>query len=85
MKPHQTREGDNDLTPLESARIDHNLKVLSSLYMNISFTELGKFLGITPRKAETLIAAAANKGAVKAILDQANELVEFIDETNTMQ
>ena len=53
--------------------------------MNISFIELGKFLGIKKEKAEYMVAEACSKGSVNAILDQELELVEFIDETNTMQ
>jgi hypothetical protein len=30
--------------------------VVSKLYMNISFKELGNFLGITPEKAEEIVA-----------------------------
>jgi hypothetical protein len=32
-----------------------------------------------------MVAEACSKGSVNAILDQELELVEFIDETNTMQ
>ena len=46
------------------------MKVISSLYMNISFSELGKFFGITPKDAERLVADAVTEGAVKASLDQ---------------
>lgn len=73
------------MTHLERARIDHNMRVISNLYMNISFIELGKFLGIKKEKAEYMVAEACSKGSVNAILDQELELVEFIDETNTMQ
>jgi hypothetical protein len=37
---------------LERARIEHNIQVISKLYMNITFVELGKFLGIPKEKAE---------------------------------
>jgi len=41
---------------LENALIEHNMEVLSKIYMNITFEELGNFLRIEPRKAEKMIA-----------------------------
>ena len=33
---------------LEKALIEHNIVVISRIYMNIKFSELGNFLGIKP-------------------------------------
>lgn len=67
---------------LERARIEHNIQVISKLYMNITFVELGKFLGIPKEKAEQIVADAVSDKRLNAVLDQENELVEFEDESN---
>merc|ERR1712166_353075 len=54
---------------LERARVDHNIKVLASIYMNITFEELGNFLGISKEKAEQTVATLTAKGSINAILD----------------
>ena len=53
--------------------------------MNITFAELGNFLGIPPVKAEQIVAKLVADNRLKAVLDQQNELVEFEDETNSGQ
>jgi hypothetical protein len=41
---------------LDKALIEHNIEVISKIYTNISFEELGRFLEIDPNKAESIIA-----------------------------
>ena len=41
---------------LDRALIEHNIEVISKIYKNISFEELGRFLEIKPDQAETIIA-----------------------------
>lgn len=65
------------MTVLEKALIEHNMSAISNIYMNISFEQLGRFLGITPEKAETIISKMIGENRIKAILDQKNKLVEF--------
>jgi PCI domain len=36
--------------------IEHNIEVISKIYTNISFDELGRFLEIDPTQAEDIIA-----------------------------
>lgn len=64
-------------TSLEKALIEHNMQVLSKIYMNITFEELGNFLGISPSAAETIIAKMIGEQRVSGVLDQINQLVEF--------
>ena len=70
---------------LDRARIEHNIVVISKIYMNITFAELGNFLGIQPAKAEQIVAKLVADNRLKAVLDQQKELVEFEDETNSGQ
>ena len=55
---------------LERAVIEHNILCTSKLYMNISFSELGNFLGISPEKAEEFVAKMVSEGRISAVLDQ---------------
>jgi hypothetical protein len=48
--------------------------------MNITFSELGSFLGIKKDQAETFVAKMIAEQRITAVLDQANELVEFEEE-----
>jgi len=59
-------------TALDKALIEHNMQVLSKIYMNITFTELGNFLGITAEQAETIIAKMIGEKRVHGVLDQIN-------------
>ena len=67
-------------TVLEKALIEHNILMISKIYMNIRFEEIGKFLGITADQAEDIIASMVEQGRIQAVLDQGNELVEFEEE-----
>lgn len=51
--------------------------MLSKIYMNITFEELGNFLGISASAAETIIAKMIGEKRVSGVLDQINQLVEF--------
>ena len=65
---------------LDKALIEHNIVVISRIYMNIRFSELGNFLGIQPDQAEDFVAKMVEQGRIQAVLDQENELVEFEEE-----
>jgi COP9 signalosome complex subunit 4 len=43
---HQKAKDANGKTVLQAAIIEHNILVLSKIYLNITFTQLGKNLGI---------------------------------------
>lgn len=65
---------------LEKSLIEHNIVVISRIYMNIKFSELGTFLSIKPDQAEDFVATMVEQGRIQAVLDQENELVEFQEE-----
>ena len=59
-------------TSLDKALIEHNMRVLSKIYLNITFEELGNFLGITAEQAEAIIAKMIGEQRVSGRLDQIN-------------
>ena len=65
---------------LERAVIEHNIVCTSKLYMNITFDELGNFLGVSPEKAEGFVAQMVSEGRISAVLDQQEGLIEFDEE-----
>lgn len=48
------------------------MRVLSKIYLNITFEELGNFLGITSEQAEAIIAKMIGEQRVSGRLDQIN-------------
>jgi len=62
---------------LDKALIEHNITVLSKIYTNITFNELGNFLGISATQGEKIISKMINEKRVHGVLDQLNQLVEF--------
>lgn len=70
---------------LDKALIEHNIEVISKIYKNISFEELGRFLEIDPNQAESIIAQMVSENRIKASLDQINRIVEFQSESQAFQ
>ena len=54
---------------LGKALIEHNIEVISKIYQNISFDELGRFLEIPATQAEQIIAQMVSENRMKATLD----------------
>jgi COP9 signalosome complex subunit 4 len=55
LQDHQAVRGQDGYTVLQRCMLEHNIIILSKLYLNISFQALGKFLDIDPNKAEAII------------------------------
>jgi COP9 signalosome complex subunit 4 len=55
LKEHQKVRGSDGYSVLQRALLEHNIVVLSKIYLNISFTQMGKFLDIDPENAESII------------------------------
>lgn len=85
LQTHQNIKYTDGYSVLDKALIEHNIGVLSKIYMNITFTELGNFLGIKKDQAETFVAKMIAEQRITAVLDQANELVEFEEEGRQLQ
>ena len=84
LDTHQNVKGVDGYTVLEKALIEHNIVVISGIYMNITFNELGNFLGIRPNQAEDFVAKMVAEKGIEAVLDQENELVEFEEESKQL-
>ena len=54
---------------LEKALLEHNILVLSKIYLNISFEQIGNLLEIKPSNAELIISEMAEEGRISAELD----------------
>ena len=64
LKPHQLGgEGEDGMSILSRAVIEHNLLSASKLYNNIAVTELGQLLGVDPQLAEETAAKMIGEGA----------------------
>ena len=55
---------------LDKASIEHHISVLSKIYMNITFTELGNLLGVKKDQAETFVAKMIGEKRISGVLDQ---------------
>jgi COP9 signalosome complex subunit 4 len=56
LQPHQKVVSSEGFSVLGKALIEHNIEVISKIYSNISFEELGRFLEIPVSQAEGIIA-----------------------------
>jgi COP9 signalosome complex subunit 4 len=56
LQVHQKTVSQEGYSVLGKALIEHNIEVISKIYKNISFDELGRFLEIDPTQAESIIA-----------------------------
>ncbi len=56
LQVHQRTVSQEGYSVLDKALIEHNIEVISKIYKNISFDELGRFLEIDPTQAESIIA-----------------------------
>ena len=62
---------------LFKATLEHNIHVLSKIYLNISFTAIGRLLGISAEQAESIISNMVAEGRIRGVLDQLDEIVDF--------
>ena len=69
LQDHQKTVSSEGYSVLGKALLEHNIEVISKIYKNISFDELGRFLEITPVQAETIIAQMVSENRIKATLD----------------
>ena len=74
---HQKGPNQDGTTILERAIIEHNLLAVSKIYKNISFTELGKLLGISPLKAEKIASQMVSEQRMLGSIDQINSNLDF--------
>lgn len=56
LQDHQKTVSSEGYSVLDKALLEHNIEVISKIYKNISFEELGRFLEINPEKGEEILA-----------------------------
>ena len=69
LQDHQKVVSQEGFSVLGKSLIEHNIQVISSIYQNISFDELGRFLEIPSVQAEQIIASMVSENRIRAILD----------------
>jgi len=69
LQPHQKVVSADGFSVLGKALVEHNIEVISKIYSNISFDELGRFLDIPADQAEQIIAHMVSENRIKASLD----------------
>lgn len=67
-------------TILDRAVTEHNLLAASKLYNNITFSELGALLQISPAKAEKIASQMITEGRMNGYIDQVSLLVLSVEE-----
>ncbi|KAJ1718155.1 COP9 signalosome complex subunit 4, partial [Coemansia biformis] len=78
LESHQrSLRADGMTTLLDHAVREHNVFVLSSLYTNIRFGNLGRMLGVDADAAELLCARMIEEGRMKGRIDQVDGLITF--------
>lgn len=85
LDEHQQTKDQDGYSVLFKATLEHNIQVLSKIYLNISFANMGRMLGIDADAAEAIISAMASEGRIKARLNQLDDTVDFLvqlDEEN---
>ncbi|KAJ1965712.1 hypothetical protein GGI12_000573 [Dipsacomyces acuminosporus] len=68
---------DGKTTILTRAVREHNMFILSSLYSNIKFENLGRSLGIDADEAEDMCATMIAEGRMKGRIDQIERFITF--------
>ncbi|KAK4050361.1 hypothetical protein OIO90_005154 [Microbotryomycetes sp. JL221] len=64
-------------TVLDRAIMEHNILACSKVYNNITFTGLGRLLGLKPLASEVMVRTMIGQGRLKATIDQVEELIMF--------
>ncbi|XP_064115333.1 COP9 signalosome complex subunit 4-like [Macrobrachium nipponense] len=70
LQTHQQATTSDGSTILDRAVTEHNLLAASKLYNNITFTELGALLQISPAKAEKIASQMITEGRMNGYIDQ---------------
>ena len=77
LKEHQKVRGSDGYSVLQRALLEHNIVVLSKIYLNISFTQMGAFLDISAEDAESIIGDMISQNRILAQLDQRTNSIDF--------
>ena len=64
-------------TIVQRAVIEHNILALSNFYRTVTFSNLGRILGINADKAEKVAARMIQEGRMNGEIDQVQSIVRF--------
>ncbi len=85
LEEHQNIVRGDGYKVLDKALIQHNIAVVSKIYMNITFEQLGTFLRMSALKAEEFVADMIAAKTIQGELDQVNQIVVFEEEGHQQQ
>ncbi|XP_063856008.1 COP9 signalosome complex subunit 4-like isoform X4 [Scylla paramamosain] len=77
LQPHRQATTSDGSTILDRAVTEHNLLAASKLYNNITFSELGALLQISPAKAEKIASQMITEGRMNGYIDQIDGILHF--------
>ncbi|RKP11754.1 hypothetical protein BJ684DRAFT_12498 [Piptocephalis cylindrospora] len=75
--PHHLAQGKDGRSPLDHAVLEHNLLALSRMYCTISFSSLGRWLGVEAVEAERLASRMIREGRVNARIHQVDGMMRI--------
>mmetsp|Transcript_13198 Transcript_13198/g.33690 ORF Transcript_13198/g.33690 Transcript_13198/m.33690 type:complete len:414 (-) Transcript_13198:75-1316(-) len=87
LEPHQRAEVEGyegGVTVVARSVIEHNLLSAGKVYENITFTELGRLLEISSRRAEKVAARMIVEKRLQGYIDQIDELLYFEHEGGSL-
>ena len=74
--------GTNNMTLLEMAVLEHNMKACSSLYHSITFLQLGTLLNVSVKEAEKVCSKMIGQNRLTGVIDQVDEILYFEKASN---
>ncbi|KIH63785.1 PCI domain protein [Ancylostoma duodenale] len=76
LQPHQ-RTNEHGQSIVEGVIVEHNMTAVSRLYNNIALPTLAELLGISPEKAEEIVAQMISSERLAGHIDQLEGFVHF--------
>lgn len=84
LREHQQAQLPDGFTVLEDAVVQHNLRSVSKMYNNITFSELSALLGLTLDQAEKLASGMITESRLKGHIDQVDNVIHFDDDKDQL-
>ncbi|KJH45783.1 PCI domain protein [Dictyocaulus viviparus] len=76
LLPHQ-RTNEHGQSIVEGVIVEHNMTAVSRLYNNIALSTLAELLGISPEKAEEIVAQMISSERLTGYIDQLEGFIHF--------
>jgi len=84
LKEHQLAKLADGSTVLDRAVMEHNLLSASKIYNNITFSELGALLEVTPEQAEEVASRMIVENRMNGSIDQIEKLIQFSNQSEKL-